>query len=90
MNNLRYGYIRQGLGDSGLSRPTTITSADLDDVQGFTNTILTNVPVHNLVDDVSWTKGKHTLQFGGNLRIITNNRTGNAQNISTLTLTCSG
>ena len=28
------------------------------------------VPVHNFVDDLSWTKGKHTLQFGANFRLI--------------------
>jgi hypothetical protein len=83
VNNLRYGFIRQGIGDSGLSSTDFNHFRGLDDVQGFTNTVLTNVPVHNLVDDVSWTKGKHTLQFGGNLRIIRNNRNGNAQNIST-------
>jgi hypothetical protein len=83
VNNLRYGYIRQGIGDAGLSSSDFNHFRGLDDVQGFTNTILTNVPVQNIVDDLSWTKGKHTLQFGGNLRIITNNRTGNAQNIST-------
>jgi hypothetical protein len=55
----------------------------LTDVQGFTNSVFTNVPVQNLVDDLSWTKGKHTLQFGGNLRIIKNNRLGNSTNIST-------
>jgi hypothetical protein len=83
VNNFRYGFVRQGLGDRGLSTSDFNHFRGLDDVQGFTNTVLTNVPVHNLVDDLSWTKGKHTLQFGGNLRIITNNRTGNAQNIST-------
>jgi hypothetical protein len=83
VNNLRYGYIRQGLGDSGLSATDYNVFRGLDNVQGLTNTVLTNVPVHNLVDDLSWTKGKHTFQFGGNLRIITNNRNGNAQNIST-------
>ena len=83
VNNLRYGYIRQGLGDTGLSSTDFNHFRGLDDVQGFTNTVLTNVPVQNIVDDLSWTKGKHTLQFGGNLRIITNNRTGNAQNVST-------
>jgi len=84
INNLRYGFIRQGLGDSGLG------VADFSYFRGmayplgagFTPSTFTNVPVHNIVDDVSWTKGKHTLQFGGNLRIITNNRTGNAQNYS--------
>jgi hypothetical protein len=82
VNNLRYGFVRQGLGDRGLSTSDFNHFRGLDDVRGFTNTVLTNVPVHNLVDDVSWTKGKHTFQFGGNLRMITNNRTGNAQNIS--------
>jgi hypothetical protein len=83
VNNLRYGYIRQGLGDTGLSSSDFNHFRGLDDVQGFSNTVLTNVPVQNIVDDLSWTKGKHTLSFGGNVRIITNNRTGNAQNIST-------
>jgi hypothetical protein len=83
VNNLRYGYIRQGLGDTGLSASDFNHFRGLDDVQSFSNSVLTNVPVQNIVDDLSWTKGKHTLQFGGNLRIISNNRTGNAQNIST-------
>jgi hypothetical protein len=82
VNNLRYGYIRQGLGDAGLSSSDYNHFRGLTDVQGFTNTTLTNVPVQNVVDDLSWTKGKHTFQFGANLRILKNNRLGNAQNIS--------
>src|SRR5207245_4103351 len=73
----------QGVGKGGLSATDFNHFRGLDDVQGFTNSVLTNVPVHNFVDDLSWTKGKHTFQFGGNLRIIRNNRTGNAQNVST-------
>jgi hypothetical protein len=34
------------------------------------------------VDDLTWVKGKHTLQFGGNLRIITNNRLSNQNSFS--------
>ena len=37
------------------------------------------VPVHNFVDDLSWTRGQHTFQFGANFRMI-----GNIKN-STLT-----
>ena len=40
------------------------------------------MPVHNFVDDLTWTKGKHTLQFGTNLRLVHNNRPGNSQNVS--------
>lgn len=84
VNSLRYGFIRQGVGDSGLGVTDHNNFRGMASVQGagFTPSTLTNVPVHNLVDDVSWTKGKHTFQFGGNLRIIANNRTGNASNFS--------
>lgn len=82
INNFRYAFIRQGLGDSGLSNRDYITFRGLDDSQGFTSTILNNVPVHNFIDDVSWTKGQHTIQFGTNWRLIRNNRQSNAQNVS--------
>ncbi len=82
VNNLRYGYIRQGLGDGGLSDSDYNHFRGMTDVHAFTNSVFTNVPVHNIVDDLSWTKGKHTLQFGANLRIIKNNRLGNSQNVS--------
>lgn len=82
VNSFRYGFIRQGIGSRGLSATDFNRFRGLDDVQGLTHSVLTNVPVHNLVDDLSWTKGKHTFQFGGNLRMIRNNRTGNEQNIS--------
>ncbi len=84
INNLRYGLIRQGLGDTGLGVSDYNYFRGMANFQGagFTPSELTNVPVHNIVDDLSWTKGKHTIQFGGNLRIITNNRTGNGSNYS--------
>jgi Carboxypeptidase regulatory-like domain len=84
INNLRYGFVRQGLGDTGLGVSDFNFFRGMANFQGagFTPSDLTNVPVHNLIDDVSWTKGKHTVQFGGNLRIIMDNRTGNGSNYS--------
>ncbi len=83
INNFRYGFIRQGLGTGGLNNQDFINFRGLDDTQGFgSQTILTNVPVHNFVDDVSWTKGTHTIQFGANWRLIHNNRQSNADNVS--------
>jgi hypothetical protein len=32
-------------------------------------------PTQNLVNDLTWTKGRHTIQFGGNTRLIVNDRT---------------
>jgi hypothetical protein len=86
INNFRYAFIRQGLGKSGLNNQDYNTIRGLDDTQALsptdTPTILTNVPVHNFIDDVSWTKGRHTIQFGTNWRLIHNNRESNAQNLS--------
>jgi hypothetical protein len=82
INNLRYAFIRQGLGDSGLNNQPFNRLRGLSDTVGLTPTILTNVPVHNFIDDVSWTKGRHTIQFGTNWRFIRNNRQSNAQNLS--------
>ncbi|SPE44124.1 conserved exported hypothetical protein [Candidatus Sulfotelmatobacter sp. SbA7] len=83
INNFRYAFIRQGLGSGGINTQDYITFRGLDDTQALASpTILTNVPVHNFIDDVSWTKGKHTLQFGTNWRLIHNNRQSNADNVS--------
>lgn len=86
INNFRYAFIRQGLGKNGLNSQDYNTLRGLDDTQALsptdTPTILTNVPVHNFIDDVSWTKGTHTIQLGTNWRLIHNNRQSNAQNLS--------
>jgi hypothetical protein len=82
INNFRYAYIRQGVGTAGLNSQPFNRLRGLDDVVGLTSTILTNVPVNNFIDDVSWIKGHHTLQFGTNWRLIHNNRQSNEQNLS--------
>jgi hypothetical protein len=80
INNLRYGFVRQGIGTSGIGNQHHITLRGLDNPQGFTRTSLTSVPLHNILDDVTWTKGKHTIQAGGNWRIIFNNRLSDLAN----------
>jgi hypothetical protein len=82
INNFRWAFIRQGLGDAGLATSNLADFRGLADPVGFSRTILTNVPVHNFVDDLSWTKGRHTIQFGTSQRFIYNNRQSNAQNFS--------
>jgi hypothetical protein len=83
VNNLRYGFIRQGLGDAGVGGIDHNIFRGMTSIHAFaTATTLANVPVHNIVDDFSWTRGKHTIQFGGNLRFIGINRVSNAVNFS--------
>ncbi len=78
INNFRYGFIRQGTGTIGqIAQPYVLFGNGPDPLFALTNTTQVNVPVHNLVDDLAWVRGKHTFGFGGNLRIITNNRSSN-------------
>ena len=74
IDTARYGYTRLGVTQSGVT-------GDQFDVRSFTD--LLNfaarplgriVPVHDVNDDLTWVKGRHTLQFGGVIRIVTNDR----------------
>jgi hypothetical protein len=66
-NTLRWGFTRQSTGFAGDSNKPWDTFLGLD--QGITYSHNFQMPVHNLTDDFSWTKGAHTLQFGGNVGI---------------------
>ena len=35
-------------------------------------------PTYNFIDDLTWTKGTHTITMGGNLRLVRNDRTSYA------------
>jgi len=83
LNNLRYGYIRQSFADLGRQSQHFINFRGLDNLTAQTPSTNTTVPVHNLVDDIAWTKGAHTIEFGGNLRIINNIRQSNATSFFT-------
>lgn len=85
INNFRYGFIRQGTGEAGLKDSHFVQFRGLDNIQGFDTSLNTHVPVQNFVDDITWTKGKHNLQFGGNYRRIDNVRSSNSTSFFTAT-----
>jgi hypothetical protein len=72
INNFRFGYIRQAYDDAGLQTQHFVHFRFLDNIDAFSKTQSRHVPVLNFVDDVSKIHGKHTLQFGTNLRKIDN------------------
>ena len=78
VNNLRYGYIRQGFANRGSLHGDYVNFANINPLIAPTTDLAVNVPVHNIVDDVSWTKKNHTLQGGVNYRLIHNNFQGDA------------
>ncbi len=75
VNNIRYGYVRQGYAVRGSTTSDFVTFTGIDNLNSTSNTsAVISIPVHNVIDDFTWSKGNHTFQFGGNFRSITDNR----------------
>jgi len=75
VNVFNYGYTRIGIATTGSEAviPTFFTSSPINVANA--NRPSTRIsPTTNLVDDLTWTKGKHTIQFGFNIRTIENDR----------------
>jgi Carboxypeptidase regulatory-like domain/TonB dependent receptor len=75
VNVFNYGYTRIGLSSTGSQAviPTFFTSSPVN-VAAAARPSLRISPTTNLVDDLTWTKGKHSVQFGFNIRNIENDR----------------
>jgi len=90
VNSFHFGLTRESQDQIGEENGPLVTFRYLDDLQpsvaslspsqSFTRKF--HIPVYNWLDDVSWTKGKHTLQFGTNIRRITNTRATDAANLN--------
>ncbi|HEV7475954.1 MAG TPA: carboxypeptidase-like regulatory domain-containing protein [Pyrinomonadaceae bacterium] len=78
VNRFTYGYTRAAFTDQGDSDANFYSFRFIFRPLGFKGTLSRTTPVHNFVEDFSWIKGNHTMQMGGNVRLITNNRTSNA------------
>jgi hypothetical protein len=91
VNNFRWGFTRQSFGEIGNQTQPFVEFRGLNDddftVGGsaaveFQPTLTYQVPVHNIADDISWIKGRHTLSFGTNINILRNPQTTNASSFS--------
>jgi hypothetical protein len=78
LNNFHWGYTRQSWGQPGNNDSTpeiffrglNDNSTPNNSSEAVTRGADFRSIVQNLVDDVSWSKSKHTIQFGTNLRFI--------------------
>ena len=68
VNSFHFGLTRQSTGILGNTNQEWNTFYGLD--QGISYSHNSQTPVYNLLDDFSWTKGSHSLQFGGNVGIV--------------------
>ncbi|MEY2413494.1 MAG: hypothetical protein QOD84_2100, partial [Acidobacteriaceae bacterium] len=74
VNNFRYGLTRQAYTSGGDSTGNDTAFRFVFQNTGELHPVSRVTPVHNITDDVSWIHGNHTVQFGGNVRLISNQR----------------
>ena len=72
-NSFHWGFTRQSFGIVGNTDAQWNTFLGLD--QGITFSHSFQVPLHNFVDDLSWTRKTHTFQFGAAVGIARDPRT---------------
>lgn len=75
LNRFTYGFTRTAFTQGGDSNSNRVNFRFIFSPNAFARSLSRTTPVHNFVDDISWIKGNHTMGFGGNLRLIRNNRT---------------
>ena len=73
VNSFHWGYTRQSFGVVGNTNQQWNQFLGLD--QGITFSHNFQLPLHNFVDDFTWTKGTHSFQFGTSIKIARNPRT---------------
>ncbi|HTV64677.1 MAG TPA: TonB-dependent receptor [Bryocella sp.] len=78
LNSLRYSYVREGYATWGIGQGDYANFYGLSTIQAETRSTAVDIPVQNLVDDLTSTHGRHTLQFGGNYRLVHNQSLSNA------------
>ena len=72
-NSFHWGFTRQSFGVVGNTNQQWNTFLGLDQGINFSHNF--QLPLHNFVDDFSWTKGTHAFQFGASIKIARNPRT---------------
>jgi hypothetical protein len=76
VNRFTYGYTREAFTQQGDSSENAISFRFIFSPLAFSRNVTRITPVQTIADDVSWVRGNHTFQFGGNIRIVRNNRIG--------------
>ncbi len=82
VNDIRYGYIRQGYGNYGIGQGDYVDFRFMDTATAETRTTIASVPVNNIVDNFNITKGKHNIEVGVNWRLVHQNRHSNAESFN--------
>lgn len=82
VNDFHWGFVRQGGEKAGASAYPAVFLNGIDNLVPFTRSTTTFVPVNQFTDNLNWTRGNHTLQFGTDLFFIRNDHLSYANSFS--------
>ncbi len=85
VNDIRYGYIRQGNSTVGIGTGDYVDFRFMDTLTAETRTTINSTPVNNIVDNFSWSRGKHNIQVGGNWRLVHQNHSTDENSFNSAT-----
>jgi hypothetical protein len=68
VNSFRYGMTKIDSSTEGLLKGNAVSFRFISDFNALTSSSSRETPTHNIVNDLSWLKGSHTLKGGANLR----------------------
>ena len=84
INSFHYGFQQFSQNDLGSQTQSQVQFRGIDNLTALAGNLATteassptigsHIPVHNFLDDVTWSHGSHTFQFGTNVRIVNNIR----------------
>jgi hypothetical protein len=72
VSSFRYGFTRLSRESTGNQNASYITFRGLDDRYGFTTGLWRKMPLHQFTEDLTFTRGAHSVQFGAVGRLIVN------------------
>jgi hypothetical protein len=72
VSTFRYGITRLSRETTGIQTASAVSFRNLSDRFGLTTGISRQIPLHQFSEDMSWTKRNHAFQFGGIVRLISN------------------
>ncbi len=82
VNDIRYGYTRQGFGTAGQGVGSYTDVRFIASPTAETRNAIRIVPINSILDTLNYTKGNHSIQLGGTWRLIHNNSATDANSYS--------
>lgn len=87
VNSLRYGFTRQSYDETGVQTAPIVSFTALDNPIASTTPLTAIVPVHDIEENLTWTRGAHTILAGGSLRFARTRRLSFANSYSGAAMT---